>query len=248
MTRGYIDSISDDDFIRLAEASTSLHNLMLRLGYSPNYGKSADKVRARIEKLCLTPPYQVRPVARRTLEDYLVKNGPMINSDKLKKKLLKAGVLVPECYQATCFVKDQWLGQPLSLHLDHVDGDSRNNELSNLRLLCPNCHTQTPTYAGRNAQKQTQSYVLQCSFCHQAFCHRNKSKSRCEDCVGKRHSTPKIEWPDLSTLVKELKLKGYEAYGKELGIASSAIRNHLRRRGLNPQDFNTRAYKSRGRR
>lgn len=43
-----------------------------------------------------------------------------------------------------------WNGQPISLELDHINGDSTNNELSNLRLVCPNCHAQTPTYKGKN--------------------------------------------------------------------------------------------------
>lgn len=39
-----------------------------------------------------------------------------------------------------------WNSKPLVLQLDHIDGDSDNNHLSNLRLLCPNCHTQTETF------------------------------------------------------------------------------------------------------
>ena len=42
-----------------------------------------------------------------------------------------------------------WNGDPLTLQVDHRDGNNKNNELYNLRLLCPNCHTQTETYAGR---------------------------------------------------------------------------------------------------
>jgi hypothetical protein len=44
----------------------------------------------------------------------------------------------------------RWRGRPIPLELDHIDGDRTNNELQNLRLLCPNCHALTPTYRGRN--------------------------------------------------------------------------------------------------
>jgi hypothetical protein len=47
----------------------------------------------------------------------------------------------------------EWMGKPICLELDHIDGNNRNNELSNLRLLCPNCHSQTETFRGRNINK-----------------------------------------------------------------------------------------------
>jgi hypothetical protein len=42
------------------------------------------------------------------------------------------------------------MDKPIALHLHHVDGNSKNNSLSNLKILCPNCHSQTDNYAGRN--------------------------------------------------------------------------------------------------
>ena len=47
---------------------------------------------------------------------------------------------------AECGQESVWNNKPLVLQLDHIDGNSDNNEISNLRLLCPNCHTQTETF------------------------------------------------------------------------------------------------------
>ena len=44
----------------------------------------------------------------------------------------------------------EWNDKPLTLEVDHIDGDNSNNELTNLKILCPNCHSQTPTWRGRN--------------------------------------------------------------------------------------------------
>lgn len=44
----------------------------------------------------------------------------------------------------------EWNNQPLKLECDHIDGDHSNNRIDNLRLLCPNCHSQTGTYKNRN--------------------------------------------------------------------------------------------------
>jgi 5-methylcytosine-specific restriction endonuclease McrA len=50
--------------------------------------------------------------------------------------------------------------KPLRCQVDHADGDSTNNKLENLRLLCPNCHSQTDTFAGRNKGKNVGRWTI----------------------------------------------------------------------------------------
>ena len=50
---------------------------------------------------------------------------------------------------AVCGQEPEWNGKPLSLQIDHIDGDSDNNWPANLRLICPNCHTQTDTFGAK---------------------------------------------------------------------------------------------------
>ena len=82
------------------------------------------------------------------LQDILNGKHPTFQTAKLKGKLLKAGMKINACED--CGIKDSYNGKPLVMHLDHIDGDSCNHSLSNLRMLCPNCHSQTATYSGRN--------------------------------------------------------------------------------------------------
>jgi Zn finger protein HypA/HybF involved in hydrogenase expression len=89
------------------------------------------------------------PQRRKPLNEYLTKNS-IIQSFKLKRYLLDSKTFEPKC--VSCNLVD-WLNEPIPLELDHIDGDNTNNELSNLRLLCPNCHAKTPTYRGKNKRK-----------------------------------------------------------------------------------------------
>ncbi len=73
------------------------------------------------------------------------------NRGHLKTRLLRAGLKEGRCER--CGISD-WFDRPLSLALHHINGDRLDNRLENLELLCPNCHSQTDTYSGRNGQRR----------------------------------------------------------------------------------------------
>jgi predicted nucleic acid-binding Zn ribbon protein len=75
----------------------------------------------------------------------LIERGEKTNTTTVKKYLKETRG--NNCSE--CGIGDLWNGKPITLQLDHMDGNSDNNNLNNLRLLCPNCHSQTETYGSK---------------------------------------------------------------------------------------------------
>lgn len=86
------------------------------------------------------------------LSEILVEDSAYTNITRLKIRLLREGLLEPKCYAVDCGLTE-WKGKPISLQLDHINGDNLDHRIENLRLLCPNCHSQTDTFAGKNKRK-----------------------------------------------------------------------------------------------
>jgi len=76
--------------------------------------------------------------------DDIINNKVKFNSSYLRIRLINDGVLKNEC--AECSNNGIWNGKPITLEIDHINGDNNDNRLENLRVLCPNCHSQTPTF------------------------------------------------------------------------------------------------------
>ena len=67
-----------------------------------------------------------------------------------KNQILKKYLIEKNGYGCSVCHNSEWMGQKIPLQLDHKDGDSENDLPSNIRLICPNCHAQTPNYCGKN--------------------------------------------------------------------------------------------------
>lgn len=85
------------------------------------------------------------------LEEILVEFSNY-SSSKLRQRLVKEEYLENKCYK--CGITE-WNSKPISLELEHINGINTDNRIENLTILCPNCHSQTKTYRGRNIKNRT---------------------------------------------------------------------------------------------
>lgn len=88
-----------------------------------------------------------RSFGKYDLNDILKGKHPQYPTNKLKKRLIFEGIKQNQC--EICGV-NEWMGKELVCQLDHINGNARDHVLENLRILCPNCHTQTDTFCGKN--------------------------------------------------------------------------------------------------
>jgi len=114
------------------DAGHSLRECQERFGFSRRSWNKA------VERGTILPRPQGVPI-----EDLLVA-GRRRQRSHVKSRLFKAGLKENRCVDCGL---DEWLGEPVGLALHHVNGDGNDNRLENLQLLCPNCHSQTPSFA-----------------------------------------------------------------------------------------------------
>lgn len=137
---------------------------------------------------------------------------------RLKMRLIEAGHKEHRCEHCGL---TEWLGKPIPLQLHHKDGNHNNNTIDNLELLCPNCHSLTDTYAGRNI----------------------KNKRRVQ--VYKKKRAKRKEKPipvDRETLKDEIRNHPFVKVGELHGVTDNAIRKWCIRFGLPNKVRDIRSY------
>lgn len=90
----------------------------------------------------------ISPKNKKEYSCYLVEGSPTdrrLETRTLRRAMVESGIPY-ECGSEHCSIVDKWNGNPLKLHIDHIDGRHWNNRKENLRFLCPNCHSQTETW------------------------------------------------------------------------------------------------------
>jgi DNA-binding CsgD family transcriptional regulator len=109
-----------------------------------SFGFSSRSWHAAVKRGVITPRPAFKPL------DEVFATNTRRSRGHLKQRLLLAGIKDGHCER--CGISD-WLGAPIAVALHHVNGDRYDNRIDNLVLLCPNCHSQTDTFGGRNGRR-----------------------------------------------------------------------------------------------
>lgn len=228
--------------------STSLSGVLRTLGFKSYSGGMSNHIRDRIKQYGIDISHFIGKrsglgkvsTKRKRAEDIFHSGYPRrAHTEQLKRALFDSGIPY-EC--SKCGQKPTWMGKPLTLHVDHVDGDWSNNLKNNLRFLCPNCHSQTPAFGlnrkvgpciscGKTIQwnskvdeqyKRGEKTGPFCSRCHSKYALSFRSP---EQCKSKEYGV----WPSNEKLEKLLWEKPAVLVAKEIGVSSSAVKKRCKR-------------------
>jgi 5-methylcytosine-specific restriction endonuclease McrA len=183
-------------------------------------GRNYDTIRTWIDKLKIDTSHfkdaselrKSRSIHKKVLTDaefFIIHPRKPAQTKKRLKKYKKY-----EC--ESCKLSDSWNNKLLILQIDHINGNSEDNRLENLRFLCPNCHTQTDTYAGRSSRDSSN--------------RKNTVDPNWRS--APKYEQRKVTWPlkeELSILMNDHSLV---KIGQMYGVSDNAVRKWAKKYGL----------------
>ena len=132
------------------------------------------------------------------------------------KRILKSG----REYKCEICGISEWQNSEIKLQVHHVDGNRTNNNLCNLQLLCPNCHSQTDNFCSKNRAKVPKPTCKQCG----KEISRSTKNHLCVECT-RNVERSKSKCPSKEELIDSCKqLRSYSAIAKKYGVSDKTIR------------------------
>jgi len=228
---------SDQQLVDAVKYGNSLSDALKTLGFGPT-GSRAYWMKKHIKRLNLDTSHfkRANPKGIKKDDDSLLFVKDCQITWSVVRKRLRAKNLLDFSRCSSCGVST-WVGsvndyieEPLSLQVDHINGINNDNRLENLRVLCPNCHSMTNTFCAKN-MKRVRLFTT-CNTCCKSI---EDGKKRCEECARAHLMKSKFSsfpWPDNERLLKDINgLNNFKA-AQKIGCSVQGLLDHLRKRGL----------------
>lgn len=232
--------IPKEDLIKIVNECNSLADILRKLGYVNHLNSALYRpLRKRLKKDLIDHSHiQLgknsnlnKDLTKHTKESYILKleTGSILKADK--KQLIKFN-LIPNDSCAICDQNRWWNNLPLTLHLDHIDGNPNNNKLDNLRFICPNCHTQTSTFCVGNRKPKEKNTCVDCSSVI------GSGSIRCQSCASKLNNQKLKKFNPSEDELHDMvcvKRIPFVKLGEIYGASDNAVRKRCLSFGIDPK-------------
>jgi len=224
-----IEKLTKEEFIDLINESKSVKEILLKIGYKNTGTYLYNIFNNLLEKYDIEKPkYKPQPsniidYKKYELSEIFVENSTFRSRSSIKKKLLKYNIFEYKC--SKCSISN-WMGNPITLQLEHKNGINNDNRIENLEFLCPNCHSQTSTFCGKNIKFD------------EKFCECgdkiSRKKTKCRKCILEKMRITNIEnrkvknRPDIEEILENVKKYGFLKTGKLYGVSDNAVRKWIK--------------------
>ena len=221
MSKSLLSNYTKEELEKIVRSSFSYKEVLDKIGYATHNGRNTNTLKKYLNAYNISiEHFKYTPPIARNEQNVFCKNSTA-SQKVLRQWYIKGDYVEYKC--AICGQSPIWNGQNLNLQLDHIDGDNKNNELTNLRWLCPNCHSQTDTFCGKGKKrtnvKKQENNKRYCVDCGKEI---NKHSIRCSDCAYLQ--SRKVERPSKEQLVQELRETNFKAVGRKYNVSDNTVR------------------------
>lgn len=152
MRKAIIDNFSKEELEQIVKESFSIKEVVKKLGYSSSNGDNHKTVKNKLALYNISIDHFQYPTSltQRNTENVFVKNATCSQAT-LRRWYIKGNYTEYKC--SICGQKPFWNGKELTLTLDHINGDNKDNQIENLRWVCPNCDRQLDTFGFKRGAK-----------------------------------------------------------------------------------------------
>lgn len=243
-----------EDLQKAAEVSSSYADTLRVLGITP-HGTNTTRIARKISSNSIDISHftgkshrKGASVSRKRIPESILVLGHPGDNRETRKNLLHCMRSLGVPYVCSrCDCPPLWGGVPLTLEINHINGESWDNRLGNLEFLCPNCHSQEtesnrprkysskPMITNYQTTPKSTRPIPEPKECSAPGC-RVEIRTRSIFCITHSPSrSTKIPWPEEDELVKMIMDSSYSSVGRTLGVSDNAIRKRLRNRGYDPK-------------
>lgn len=161
--------------------------------------------------------------------DDVLSNKRYITTYRLTKLLLKHGLKECKCENPKCGITE-WQGMPLKVVPHHINGNHMDNRLENIMFLCPNCHSYTDNFGGKNIKIEKrfcQTCGKELSSNQKKFCSVECRKFHKKELVIKEDKINLSKCPSKNDLVNDISCLNLTKIGKKYGVSDKAVSKWL---------------------